>query len=36
MPGTLVIAEHLQGQLRDVTLECVTAPRAGARPSRSV
>jgi len=26
-PGTLVIAEHLQGQLRDVTLECVSAAR---------
>ena len=25
MAGTLIIAEHLQGQLRDVTRECVTA-----------
>lgn len=25
MAGTLVIAEHLRGQLRDVTLECVSA-----------
>jgi electron transfer flavoprotein alpha subunit len=25
MPGTLVLAEHLRGEIRDVTLECVTA-----------
>jgi electron transfer flavoprotein alpha subunit len=32
MPGTLVIAEHLQGQLRDVTLECVSAARELGEP----
>lgn len=28
MTGTLIIAEHLRGQLRDITLECVTAAAA--------
>ena len=28
MSGTLIIAEHLRGQLRDITLECVTAAAA--------
>lgn len=27
MAGTLIIAEHLRGQVREVTLECVTAAR---------
>jgi electron transfer flavoprotein alpha subunit len=27
MAGTLVLAEHLQGALRDITLECVTAAK---------
>lgn len=32
MAGTLVLAEHLQGQLRDVTLECVSAALALGEP----
>lgn len=32
MAGTLVFAEHLQGRLRDVTLECVSAARELGAP----
>jgi electron transfer flavoprotein alpha subunit len=30
--GTIVVAEHVRGQLRDVTLECVTAATSLGRP----
>jgi electron transfer flavoprotein alpha subunit len=32
VPGTLVIAEHLRGELRDITLECVTAAKGLGEP----
>jgi electron transfer flavoprotein alpha subunit len=32
MPGTLIVAEHLDGRVRDVTLECVTAARELGEP----
>jgi electron transfer flavoprotein alpha subunit len=27
MPGTLVLAEHLRGELREITLECISAAK---------
>jgi hypothetical protein len=35
MNGTLVVAEHLQGELRDVTRELVSAAQALVTVSRS-